>query len=106
MKKKTYPSLVEAAPLMEQWLASDPEFRALVEKARVTGQVAQLVYDARSHARLTQRQLAHLVGTTQSVIARLEADDYEGHSLRMLRRIAAAVGRELEVGFAPRRGIA
>jgi hypothetical protein len=31
------------------------------------------------------------VGTTQSVIARLEDADYEGHSLRMLARIASAV---------------
>lgn len=102
MKRKTHPNLVDAGPLMEEWLRSDPGFRALVEKARVTGQIAQLVYDERHAAELTQRRLAQLVGTTQSVIARLEDDDYSGHSLPMLRRIAAAVGRELEVSFAPR----
>jgi ribosome-binding protein aMBF1 (putative translation factor) len=103
MKKRSRPSLVEARPLMEEWLRRDPEFRALVEKARVTAQIAQLVYDARHKAGLTQRQLADLVGTTQSVIARLESDDYDGHSLAMLRRIADATGLALEVRLVPRR---
>ncbi len=98
-KKRISPRLVEVD--FGEWL-KDPEFRALVENARVTGQIAQLVYDERHAAELTQRQLAHRVGTTQSVIARLEDDDYEGHSLSMLRRIAAAVGRDLEVFFEPR----
>lgn len=102
MKRKTHPNLVDAGPLMEEWLRRDPEFRALVEKARVTGQIARLVYDERHAAELTQRRLAQLVGTTQSVIARLEDDDYRGHSLPMLRRIAAAVGKDLEVSFEPR----
>jgi len=39
------------------------------------------------------------VGTTASVICRLEDADYSGHSLAMLRRIAAAVGMRVEVRF-------
>ena len=42
-------------------------------------------------------QLAKLIGTTQSVIARLESADYEGHSLSMLQRIAEALGQKLEL---------
>lgn len=37
---------------------------------------------------LSQRELAKLVGTTASVICRLEDADYDGHSLSMLIRIA------------------
>jgi hypothetical protein len=37
------------------------------------------------------------VGTTQSVISRLESDDYEGHSLSMLVRIGAALDRRIAV---------
>ena len=66
---------------------------------QVNAEVAQLIYDVRSKAKLTQKQLAELVGTTQSVIARLEDADYEGHSLSMLQRIAAAVNKRLEVRF-------
>ena len=39
------------------------------------------------------------LGTTNTVISRLENDDYEGHSLAMLRRIAAALGKRVEVRF-------
>lgn len=38
-------------------------------------------------------------GSTQSVIARLEDADYGGHSLTMLRRIAEAIGYDVEVRF-------
>jgi hypothetical protein len=48
---------------------------------------------------LTQRQLARLVGTTASVICRLEDADYEGHYLAMLHRIAAALNRRVEIRF-------
>ena len=51
--------------------------------------------------RITQRQLAKKVGTTASVICRLEDADYQGHSLAMLRRIAAALGKRVEIRFVP-----
>ena len=44
-----------------------------------------------------QKELADLIGTTQSVISRLEDADYEGHSLTMLSRIARALNKSLEV---------
>lgn len=47
------------------------------------------------------RQLAKLVGTMASVICRLEDADYEGHSLAMLNRIAAAMKRRVEIRFVP-----
>lgn len=46
---------------------------------------------------MTQSELADRIGTTQSVISRLESDDYEGHSLSMLYRIAAALDRRIVV---------
>ena len=50
-------------------------------------------------AGLSQRALARLVDTTASVICRLEDADYEGHSLAMLRRIAAALDKRVEIRF-------
>jgi hypothetical protein len=41
------------------------------------------------------------VGTTQSVISKLEDADYEGHSLSMLKRIGTALHKGLEVRFVP-----
>ncbi len=61
--------------------------------------VARKIYRIRKRAGLTQQQLAKLVSTTTSVISRLEDADYEGHSLTMLHRIAAALDKRLEVRF-------
>jgi hypothetical protein len=41
------------------------------------------------------------VGTSSSVISRLEDAEYRGHSLAMLRRIADAVGMKVVVRFVP-----
>ena len=54
-----------------------------------------------SSAGLTQRELADRVGTTQSVIARLEDADYAGHSLSMLQRIGRALNRRVEINLLP-----
>ena len=43
------------------------------------------------------------VGTTPSVISHIEDDDYEGHSLSMLRRIAAALNKRVEIRLVPRK---
>ena len=51
----------------------------------------------RDDADLTQAELAKKVGTTQSVIARLEDAEYTGHSLTILARIATACGVALKL---------
>ena len=76
--------------------------RALAE-ATLNAQIAQEIYALRNKAGLTQKQLAQLVGTTDSVISRLEDAGYTGHSLSMLQRISAALNRRLEIRFVPLR---
>src|SRR2546423_1557417 len=71
--------------------AGKPARLAALEEARAADDVARKIVELRTEAGLTQRQLAKLVGTTASVICRLEDADYEGHSLGMLRRIATAL---------------
>src|SRR6266540_6293152 len=60
------------------------------------------IYELRTARGLTQQQLAERIGTKQPVIARLEDADYQGHSLAMLYRIAAALGCSVSVEFVPR----
>lgn len=60
-----------------------------------------MIYDLRQLAGLTQKQLAELIGTKQPVISRLEEADYGGHSLEILRRIAAALHCRLEIKIVP-----
>jgi predicted transcriptional regulator len=51
---------------------------------------------ARKEKRLTQKDLAELVGTKQSNISRFESGNYNP-SLEFLNKIVQAVGKELEV---------
>ena len=83
--------------LRERYIANDPERLAQLHDEQVSADVAQLIYDARTNAGLSQRELAALIGTTQSVISRLEDSDYEGRSLTMLERIARALNKKLTV---------
>ena len=87
------------AQAVRRQLEGNRRLRAAVEKEQLNGAIATLIYDARTEAKLTQRELAELVGTQQSVIARLEDADYAGHSLSMLARIATALNCRLAVSF-------
>ena len=66
---------------------------AELEEARANDTVARKIYALRKTAGLSQRELAKLIGTTTSAICRLEDADYEGYSLVMLTRVAAALDR-------------
>jgi DNA-binding XRE family transcriptional regulator len=70
-------------------------------ETRANEEIARKIRALRTKAGLTQAQLARTVGTTPSAICRLEDADYEGHSVAMLRRIAAALNRRVEIRFLP-----
>ena len=78
----------------QRYIGKNPEQVTAYEEEPANAEVAWKIYDLRTKAGLTQRQLAKLVGTTASVICRLEEADYEGHLLAILRRIAAAACRQ------------
>ncbi|NBD31545.1 MAG: XRE family transcriptional regulator [Cyanobacteria bacterium] len=92
----------DAMEIIDRMIGDDAETRELYEQAKVNVHVAQLIYDARTEAGLSQTELARMVGTTQSVISRLEDADYEGHSLSMLNRVAQALNREVKIDLVPR----
>ena len=103
MKKKT---TTDALEIMDrEFFEGKPERLAELEKMRADDTVARKILELRTRAELSQRELAKLVGTTASVICRLEDADYEGHSLAMLNRIAAALHRRVEIRFVPLRGL-
>jgi len=83
--------------LRRRYVKDDPVRQAALESERVNAQIARLICELRADAELTQQELAELIGTTQSVISRLEDSDYEGHSLSMLARIAKALNQKLAV---------
>lgn len=83
--------------LRDRYVGDDSGRKASLEEERLNAQVARTIYQMRTDASLTQKQLADLIGTTQSVISRLEDADYEGHSLSMVSRIAEALERRVRV---------
>jgi DNA-binding XRE family transcriptional regulator len=92
--------------LHDRYIGDDPERVSSFEAALANAEIARDIYRLRTEAGLTQRALAKLVGTTASVICRLEDAEYEGHSLSMLRRVAAALGKRVEVRFLPAENLA
>jgi len=88
--------------LIEEFVGHDPQRQAALDEALVNAKAAQLIFDMRSAAGLSQRELARRVGTTASVICRLESADYSGHTLTILNRIASALGRRIELHAIPR----
>jgi transcriptional regulator with XRE-family HTH domain len=70
--------------------------RAEIEQGLALG---QLIYDLRTEAGLSQRALAERMGTTQSVISRLEEGGGARNRLDTLARVAVALDRHLIVWF-------
>lgn len=101
MRTKTSHMKDGIAILHRRYYAGRPERIAALEEMRAADDIARKILELRINAGLSQRQLAKLVGTTASVICRLEDADYEGHSLPMLRRIASALRQRMEIRFVP-----
>jgi len=78
--------------IVERRAQGTAKYRKTFERTLHQIDLALLVREMRGDAGLTQVELARKVGTTQSVIARLEDAEYAGHSLSMLERIAGACG--------------
>jgi DNA-binding XRE family transcriptional regulator len=103
MQRKRKPTR-DALEIMDpRYYEGRPDRIAELEEARANDEVARKIYELRKKANLSQRQLAKLVGTTASVICLLEDAEYQGHSLSMLRRIAKALNRRVEIRFVPLR---
>jgi DNA-binding XRE family transcriptional regulator len=71
------------------------------QEAVVNAEIARTIYELRTKAGLTQQELAARVGTSKSAICRLEDADYQGHSLSMLKRVAEALDKRVEIRFMP-----
>jgi ribosome-binding protein aMBF1 (putative translation factor) len=91
----------DAIKIIDKMTRTDPQLEAMVAVSAINAEVAQLIYEARNKAGLTQKQLAELIGTKQPVIARLEDADYEGHSLSMLQKIAHALNQRVVIHLIP-----
>jgi len=100
MKKRE--RTADAAKILHQrYIKDSKKRRESLQRERENVGIAEQVYHLRTQAKLSQKGLADLVGTTQSAISRLEDADYNGHSLTMLRRVAAVLNQQVQVRFVP-----
>lgn len=79
---------------------------SLEREARVQEELARLrlvhlIARMREESGLTQAELAKLMGTTQSVISRLESGDYNSLTIDTLLKAAAATGHRLRIEAEP-----
>lgn len=81
--------------LKSKWL-NDPQVKKAYDRMTPEFQVAGALIAARVKAGLTQEQVAKRMGTTQSVIARLEAGSTLP-SMKSIYRYAEATGTKPEI---------
>ncbi len=79
---------------------TDSKAAGELEEARVSATIADLALGLRQDAGMSQRQLAERVGTGASVICRVEREEYSGAPLGILMRVAAVMGKRVEVRVA------
>ena len=85
---------------LKERLLADPEVRAEYERLGPVYELVGAMVEARHEAGLTQKELAERMGTTQSVIARLE-NAHHMPSLDLVTRYAAALGRRIDIRLCP-----
>lgn len=77
---------------------SDAEFNKLWQESEELFQVAKQLISLRLKRGLTQKELADKIGTSQSVIARIENGE-QNLSLKTLTKIAYALEAELNISL-------
>jgi ribosome-binding protein aMBF1 (putative translation factor) len=94
---KTKPIAVEE--MFARW-RKDPDYTRAFAELEGEYAIAAALIAARSHAGLTQAELASRMGTTQSAIARMEGGKVRP-STTTLEKVANATGARLRVRFEP-----
>lgn len=89
--------MTKAKDLHKKWM-KDPAYRKAHEALAPEFELAHAVIEARTHAGLTQEELAEKMDTSQSAIARLESGQGRP-STRTLERLAEATGTRLKISF-------
>ena len=87
--------------LTEKLLEQDPSLQEEFVRAEQAWDIAFQIRDLREQAGLTQKQLAELVSTKQSNIARIEDANYTGYTLKTLEKVTKALRARLEVRIVP-----
>ena len=97
-RKKTRDALTI---LHNRYIKGDAGRLAAIAEEKAKLSIATQIYSLRQQNGLTQKELADRMGTTQSVVSRLENTDYESERIETLQKLAAVLQCHLEVRFVP-----
>jgi len=92
--------------LFDRLYRGKPRRIAALNQTRRELSLGRQIRQLRESRGVSQAQLARALRTHAPAISRIEDADYDGHSLRVLRKIAEYFGQELVVTFKPQRGAA
>ena len=76
----------------------NPEFRKGYEKEYANVKLAYEMMQLRKKQRISQEEFAEKIGTTQSVVARMESGQ-QNFTFETLGKVAAALNRTLKIEF-------
>ena len=93
--------MIDVEDLHKKWMKK-PGYRAAYRSLEKEFAFASAMIAARARAGLTQAQVAKKMGTTQSVVARIESGTHLP-SMSTLERYAKAVGSDLHISLPPRK---
>lgn len=82
-------------------LMKNGALRGEIIDAQVCMGVALQLYRLRIYRNVTQKELADMLGVTQSNIARWESPGYQGYKVKVLSKIARTLGGKLTVNIEP-----
>ncbi len=89
------PGIQKASSILKRRRGADPIREERVQEEFDRLRLSHLIAQMREEAGLTQAHLAQKMGTTQSVISRLESGAYNRLSVSTLLKAAAATGHRL-----------
>jgi len=82
--------------IKDRWLKK-PDVRKEYDALKAEFQLAEEIIKARAKAKMTQAELARRIGTKSTAISRLESPNYGKASISMLKKVAQALGCELQI---------
>lgn len=91
---------IKAKDLHAADMASDPKYRAAYDALDDEFALVSALIRARTHAQLSQAEVASRMGTTESAVSRLESGRVKP-STRTLERYARATGHKLHISLEP-----
>lgn len=86
---------------LKEKIRQKPNLEQEIKKARKAVEIAHQIYKLRKEKGLTQKELAKIIGVSQSNIARMESADYNHYTMDTLYKVARGLDADLNIFINP-----